>query len=85
MWRLHQTCQNYSQRPSAVFGIRDNWLAWDFDHAVSALGLAVENRLKETDKDGKHKYRSLEKALNLPVKPKPISRTLLQMHGVKQG
>lgn len=85
MWRLHQMCQQYSQRPSSVFGIRDSWLAWDFDHAVSTLGVMVENRLKETDREGKPKYRTLEKALNLPMRPKPISRTLLNMQGVKIG
>lgn len=78
-------CQQYSQRPSSVFGIRESWLAWDFDHAVSALGIVVQRRLDEKDKDGKPVYRSLEKALNLPMRPKPISRALLNMQGVKQG
>lgn len=73
-------CQRYSQRPSTVIGIDSEWLAYDFDLAVSYLGITVENRLqerKETIRNGKQvsepKY-TIQEALG--AKP----RTLITTH-----
>jgi hypothetical protein len=42
MWLLHQVAQTYSTRPSKVVGIRDDWLAYQFDVAVLLVGQRVE-------------------------------------------
>lgn len=45
MWELHNLASAYRQRPSELFGLRDNWIAWDFDHAIHAFGQHVESEL----------------------------------------
>lgn len=88
LWNLYQTCKAFGQRPSTMFGIDDEWLAWEFDHAVAALGIRVEGRLDEKRKDGSPVYRTLEAALNLPrapMKPKPISKAMLMMLAGNHG
>lgn len=80
MWALHKLCKAYGQRPSAVFGIEDAWLAWDFDQAVSAFGAEVEQRQRETKKDGSPRYATVRELLNLPKEPmrmKPVSKSML--------
>lgn len=87
LWDLHRLCKAYGQRPSTVFGIEDEWLAWDFDHAVSALGWEVEQRMQEKRKDGTPKYRSIYALLNMrkPMVMKPISRSTLMMLAGEHG
>lgn len=46
LWELYRMGQNFHARPSALVGIEDAWLAWDFDKAVTALGVHVENELQ---------------------------------------
>jgi len=75
MWRLHQMCQMYRLRPSDVIGIDDRWLAFDFDDALTTFAVIVQNRLDETDKQGRHKH-DVYSALNLP---KPLKRVNLAM------
>jgi hypothetical protein len=53
VWELHLLCKAYQQRPSRVIGLRNGWLAWSFDNAVSLYGRFVEAELSRTDKDGK--------------------------------
>lgn len=43
-------------RPSDYVGIVDNFVRFEFDHAVTALGAYVDNKSQEFDKDGKPKY-----------------------------
>lgn len=75
-------CQAYHQRPSSYLRLSGSWLQFDFDHAVAAFGITVQNRLDAVDKDGKRKYSTLEKALGLPLKPKPLKTSLLRAKGV---
>lgn len=82
VWNLYQTCKAFGQRPSAMFGIEDEWLEWDFDHAILFAGKWVEARLEERDKDGRAVYKTLREALNLPKEPmtiKPVSKQMLLM------
>lgn len=62
MYRLHNLSKAYQQRPSSLFGIDENWLAWDFDHAVQAFGAHIEAELdKIKDKSAtklEHKRRA---------------------------
>lgn len=46
----------YSQRPSAVVGVADEWAAYQFDLAVGQFGAWVEGKLSERDKAGKPKH-----------------------------
>jgi hypothetical protein len=45
MWRLHNLSKSYQQLPSDIFGIEENWLAWDFNHAVNTFGGHIEAEL----------------------------------------
>jgi hypothetical protein len=45
LWELYRMGQNFHARPSALVGIADTWLAWDFDKAVTALGVHIENEV----------------------------------------
>lgn len=49
-------CAGYGTRPSAVVGIEDEWLAYQFDIAVFSWGRHVNNKLAECDSKGKPKY-----------------------------
>jgi hypothetical protein len=88
LWNLYQTCKTFGQRPATLFGIEDTWLAWEFDHAVAALGIRVEARIEEKRKDGSPVYKSMEDALNLPKEPlkmKPVSKSMLMMLAGNDG
>lgn len=63
MLELHQIASSYHQRPSQVFGLKNDWVAWQFDRAVWYLGRYVEVEQAKTGKDGKPK-RSLDDILN---------------------
>jgi len=48
-------------------------VCWQFDNAVRYVLIYGENRLEERDRDGKrHKYPTVELALGLMPKPRPI-------------
>ena len=66
-----------------VMGIDDEWLAYDFDLAVSYLGITVQNRLDERDEDGKPTH-DIYKALNVerPRKVNPPRSTWQGVQGV---
>lgn len=52
LWELYRVGEKYHTRPSALVGITDIWLAFDFDHAVTMLGVHIENEINEpTSKD----------------------------------
>ena len=38
-----------------VMGIRNNWIAWQFDRAIATYGRHVENKLRETKETANHK------------------------------
>lgn len=44
---MHKLAEAYHQRPSFLIGITDDWLAWEFDHAVLTYGRYVDNKLDE--------------------------------------
>lgn len=45
MWRLYVACTTYHVEPSAKLGIHDTYVAYQFDQAVTALGVSIENKL----------------------------------------
>lgn len=47
LWELYRVGEKYGTRPSELVGITDVWLAWDFDHAVTMLGMHIENEINE--------------------------------------
>jgi len=47
---------SFSQRPSDLVGIEDEWAAYCFDSAIALFGNWVEGKLMERDKAGKPKY-----------------------------
>jgi hypothetical protein len=49
LWLLHQVAETYSQRPSEIVGVRDAWVAYQFDVAV----LMVGRRVEKITQDGK--------------------------------
>lgn len=42
MWNLHHLAKEYSQRPSSVIGVDDEWAAYQFDLATLRLAQHVE-------------------------------------------
>ena len=49
--------QVYSQRPSRIFGIRNNpWLAYQFDEAVLLFGQTVDSLMNERTQDGARRH-----------------------------
>jgi hypothetical protein len=45
--------QTFGTRPSAILGLRDEWIAFQVDQAVHTAGLYVSNKLNERDRRGK--------------------------------
>lgn len=48
MWRLYTVARSFSQRPSDLVGIEEQWLALQFDGAVALVGVTIEGALQET-------------------------------------
>jgi hypothetical protein len=70
---LYQQAETYKEKPSQVFGIRDNrWLGWQFDQAVLTWGRYVDNKLAEKDKEGKPKHK-LSRLLGIKPRPQPVN------------
>lgn len=42
---------------SRLLGLKDEWTSIQFDNAVSFLGVYIENKLNETTKQGRPKYK----------------------------
>lgn len=54
LWELYRMGEKFHTRPSAIVGITDAWLAFDFDKAACTLGIHIENEINApTDKDSK--------------------------------
>lgn len=53
VWRLHIQADAYSKPPAELVGIRNTWLAYQFNGAVIFYGRYVEGKLNERDDDGK--------------------------------
>lgn len=61
MWRLYQTAQTFSQRPSQLAGIDDAWAAYQLDSAVAYFGMVITNASQEmvnVGDDTKPRYRA---------------------------
>lgn len=48
---LYATAKAFGQRPSDIIGIRNRWAAYDFDVAVLATGIEIENEAHEAVKE----------------------------------
>lgn len=94
MWTLYCQSKATNQRPSEIVNVRQldielsgmesEWSGWwagyQFDNAVLYFGSYIENKLTETDKEGKPTYR-LEDFLEGDEK-KRIDRSLENMQDV---
>lgn len=58
-WTLSKT---YSCRPSEVYHIHDEVVAFCFDRAVSTFGTALESALEEATRDAKTRAEAQRKA-----------------------
>lgn len=63
--------KSYQQRPSALMGIEDPWVAYMLDRAVFVVGNQVEAKYEERDKEGKRRH-TLEECLGIEMQPKPM-------------
>jgi hypothetical protein len=66
---LYNQSTAFGQRPSAILGIDDDWLAYDLDQAVLLVGRWIENRLARRNKKGKRIW-TLEQLLAEKGAPK---------------
>jgi hypothetical protein len=58
LWQLDEVARRYGERPSTFLGLApDSWDAYQLDVAVWALGVWVEGKLAERDKQGRPVYR----------------------------
>ncbi len=48
MWSIYQLAKLGHCRASAIVNISDKWTAYQFDSAVSLVGVTIENALNET-------------------------------------
>lgn len=48
MWQVYSLSKLGHKRPSDIVGITDLWLMYQFDSAVSLVGVTIENALHET-------------------------------------
>lgn len=47
MWTLYNKAKLYSRLPSELVRLEDEWTAYQFDNAVTLLGITIENALQE--------------------------------------
>ena len=52
MWGLYQLAKTTAQRPSGIVEIEDAWASYQFDQAVTFVGLYIEGKLAEMDDKG---------------------------------
>lgn len=81
MWNLHRLAKEYGQRPSVMFGLDDEWTAWDFDHAVYFFVQHVEGELAACKTDAA-RQRKLRRLLGIASKPLNVS-ALQQVRGIQ--
>lgn len=72
MWKVYLTSKTNHCRASELLGITDKWAAYQFDCAVSFVGITIENALQETIKDKSTPKYKLSDLLKPDYKlPKP--------------
>lgn len=47
MWSLYLTAKGTCSRPSDLVGVRERWAAYQFDSAVTYLGVTIENAAQQ--------------------------------------
>ncbi len=77
MWQIYSLAKLGHKRASEIVGIKDLWLMYQFDSAISLVGVTIENALNETvenlAKQLVPKY-TLEELLSTKFKfPKPLT------------
>lgn len=60
MWDLYQLAKATSSRPSDIACIEDRWAAYQFDSAVTFVGVVIENALHETREVGVGQHKRQE-------------------------
>lgn len=92
MWQLYQTAKATASRPSSLVEIEDRWAALQFDHAVTLVGIVIENAAQEQVNTGderrprwtrKYTMRQLlDPAFRLPLEDEGGVEGLETMDGV---
>jgi len=62
LWQLDELARRYGERPSSFLGLApDSWEAYQLDVATWMVGIWIEGKLAERDKQGKlvHRLRDL--------------------------
>jgi hypothetical protein len=60
MWNLYVTAKTTNARPSSLLGIDAEWVAYQFDSAVSFLGNTIESASMERKEVGMGQHKRLE-------------------------
>jgi len=61
MWSLYLTAKATGARPSQLLGIDAEWIAYQFDSAVTVLGNAIESASYERREVGTGQHKRLER------------------------
>lgn len=76
MWQAWTLTKQLGVRPSEAYAINNlcvaltgiddlhSWHCWQFDQAITYFGISIENKLHETDKEGRPLY-TLDQLLGL--------------------
>lgn len=97
MWTLYNKATTYSRLPSELLRLGDEWMAYQFDNAVTLFGVTVENALQERQNVGTKKEpqwepkytlaQLLDDGFRLPAPERPAKQEgvkgLMAMKGVK--
>lgn len=62
LWEAHQLGKSLKTRPSEIYGIDDELVAWSFDRAVTTFGSALENKLHQVTEKTKNRTSGQRKA-----------------------
>lgn len=98
MWTLYTKATTYSRLPSEILRLDDEWMAYQFDNAVTLFGTVIENALLERQNTGTTKEPKWESKYTLtelldsdfrlprperPAQPESGIKGLMTMKGVK--
>lgn len=62
MWEAYQLAKQLHKRPSELYGIDDELVAWSFDRAVQTFGVSLEEAIRVSTKKTKNQAAADRKA-----------------------
>lgn len=62
LWEAYQMGKAHRVRPSVIYAIDDELVAWSFDRAVTTFGSALENKLHQVTEKSKNRTSGQRKA-----------------------